>query len=349
MTIFGWDMSHYDEIPAGGGARVLDEGFSFVTHKAGGDANDAELGAWWSAFRGFRGRLLLGAYWVLYPGSPVSRADAFLARLDDKCPGWRDGPFILQVDCEIWNNDPTTKPGWSDIKTFCYRLRTKVPKLMPIVYASEGQYHDQLTGLGFPLWNARYRLGNTPGTASALYARSGGDSGAGWDEYSGQTPAIWQFTASATIAGQTTCDANAFRGTLGQLKALLAPGWTTEDDVALSDDDKTWIHNDIKALLEKDGAVARGLRAQPNNLSDSERTKLTDVIAGRLTPIIQSVDTDETAVTASIVQGVLSGLAGADGAAETIADAVVAALPPDLARQVVDEIGKRLSPAEPNG
>lgn len=56
---------------------------------------------------------------------------------------------------------------------------------------------------------------------------------------------------------------------------------------------------------------------------------------------ISGVDTDE----AAIVQGVLAGLAGADGAAETIADAVVAALPPDLAAQVVDEIAKRLTPA----
>jgi hypothetical protein len=50
--------------------------------------------------------------------------------------------------------------------------------------------------------------------------------------------------------------------------------------------------------------------------------------------------TDETA----IVQGVLAGLAGAEGAAETIADAVVNALPPDLAQQVVDEMAKRLAP-----
>jgi len=48
---------------------------------------------------------------------------------------------------------------------------------------------------------------------------------------------------------------------------------------------------------------------------------------------------------AAIVQGVLAGLAGADGAAETIADAVVNALPPDLAKQVVDEMAKRLAPA----
>lgn len=52
--------------------------------------------------------------------------------------------------------------------------------------------------------------------------------------------------------------------------------------------------------------------------------------------------TDEQA----IINGVLAGLAGADGAAETIANAVVSALPPDLAKQVVDEMAKRLAPPE---
>jgi hypothetical protein len=49
---------------------------------------------------------------------------------------------------------------------------------------------------------------------------------------------------------------------------------------------------------------------------------------------ISGVDTDE----AAIVQGVLAGLAGADGAAETIADAVVAALPSELATDVANQI-----------
>jgi len=46
---------------------------------------------------------------------------------------------------------------------------------------------------------------------------------------------------------------------------------------------------------------------------------------------------------AAIVQGVLAGLASADGAAQTIADAVVNALPTDLAQEVVAEMGRLLS------
>lgn len=255
MTIFGTDMSHYDAAPSSLGVNLVAEGFSFATHKAGGDAMDAEIGAWWNAVKGQRGKLLLGAYWVLYPGNPTGRADAFLARLDSQCPGWRDGPFILQLDCEDWTGNGSTKPGKVDIKAACDRLKAKMPKLTAIVYASQGQYTNGLAGLDYPLWNARYPVSGA-GSASAIYARAGGDSGKGWASYSGQVPAIWQFTSSATIAGQTTCDANAYRGTLAELTALLAPGW--EDDMALTDPDKAWIAAQIASVTAADKAQADG-------------------------------------------------------------------------------------------
>jgi hypothetical protein len=100
------------------------------------------------------------------------------------------------------------------------------------VYAPKWVYADSLAGLGYPLWASSYV--NGVGTGAALYSKAGRDTSSRWGAYSGQTPAILQFTSSATIAGQTTCDASAFRGTLDQLKALVAPGkdsmnWT--DDV----------------------------------------------------------------------------------------------------------------------
>jgi GH25 family lysozyme M1 (1,4-beta-N-acetylmuramidase) len=253
VIIFGLDFSHYDQVPDG--ARVVSEGFSFMTHKAGGDKDDPELAAWWKAMKPHRGEVLLGAYWVLYPGNPVGRADAFLARLDSQCPGWRDGPFILQVDCEIWNGDTSTKPGKADIKSFCDRLKAKMPKLRPIVYASSGQYGNSLNGLGYPLWNARYPS-SSAGAAATIYEHVGGDSGSGWSSYSGQVPAIWQFTSSATIAGQTTCDANAYRGTLAALTNLLAPGWEV-DDVELNDKygDQAWPARTLQDRLKDDAKL----------------------------------------------------------------------------------------------
>lgn len=172
--------------------------------------------------------MLAGAYWVLYPGSPATRADAFIARLDAACPGWRNVPFILQADCEEWNSNPGTVPSKAEIGAFCGRLIERMPKLQPIVYAPKWVYGDSLKGLGAPLWASAYVTGSSG--FKALYP---GDSSSRWAAYSGQVPAILQYTSSATIGGQSTCDANAYRGTLAELTALLAPGWS--DDVTPQD------------------------------------------------------------------------------------------------------------------
>lgn len=53
--------------------------------------------------------------------------------------------------------------------------------------------------------------------ASTLYTSAGGDSNPNWAAYGGLTPGIWQFTDSASVAGQKV-DANALKaGILGQL------------------------------------------------------------------------------------------------------------------------------------
>ncbi len=235
MTIYGWDLSHYDGPDS---TRAIAEGFEFLTHKAGGDANDSELAAWWDYMKGYRDRVLLGAYWVLYPGNPSGRADAFIARLDSQCDGWRNGPFILQIDAEIWGGDSSTKPSVSECNAFADRLQEVMPKLCPIGYLPEWVYGSSVSAFRYPLWASSYVStgGATSYAASALYP---GDSSSHWDAYGGNAPDILQFTSSATIAGQTTCDANAYRGTLQQLTALLAPGWA--DDMALTADDKNWI------------------------------------------------------------------------------------------------------------
>jgi GH25 family lysozyme M1 (1,4-beta-N-acetylmuramidase) len=219
-TIYGWDMSHYDAPNIG---TAVKEGYLFITHKAGGDATDNELDEWWASVRGLGPEAELGAYWVLYPGNPARRADLFLERLDTVCKGWRDrDSFILQVDCERWNGSQATVPGKADIKAFCDRLVARTGgRYRPIVYAPKWVYGDTLAGLGYPLWSSAYVSGS--GYGAKLYADAGGDSGPGWKAYSGQVPAVWQFTSHAVIAGQTTCDANAFRGPLSSLKSLTTP------------------------------------------------------------------------------------------------------------------------------
>jgi hypothetical protein len=346
MTIYGWDLSHYDGPDS---RRAVGEGFSFFTHKAGGDALDTELGPWWSLMKGYRASVLLGAYWVLYPGSPAARANEFVARLDSQCPGWRDGPFILQVDCERWGGDQGTVPGKADIKAFCDRLRYLAPKLVPVVYAPKWVYGDSLSGLGYPLWASNYVTGS--GSASKLYP---GDGSSRWDSYSGQVPLILQFTSSATIAGQTTCDANAYRGTLAQLTAKLAPGWAQEDEEAMAFIDTQAKFNDALdtyfAAQAKDsknpvgGCVTGhvvGNAASTVGLLLQVSTNNTTAALPQLAAIAKGValENAETEATAEEITAAFMASLGSIGA-EDAAAALVAVLGPEKARAVADAVAR---------
>lgn len=78
-----------------------------------------------------------------------------------------------------------------------------------------------------PLWSSQYPAGGS--NLASVYAAAGGDSGAGWGVYGGQTPALWQFSSSISVGGYPAIDVSAFRGTRAQLAALLggaSPGRT---------------------------------------------------------------------------------------------------------------------------
>lgn len=47
------------------------------------------------------------------------------------------------------------------------------------------------------------------------------DSGPGWQPYGGMAPSIWQYTDNFNLNG-TTCDFNAFKGTLDELKCVIS-------------------------------------------------------------------------------------------------------------------------------
>jgi len=278
------------------------------------------------------------------------RADRFIARLDATCKGWRDRPFILQVDCEEWGSNPGTVPGRADIEAFCDRLRVRAPKLRAIVYAPEWVYGNKLAGLDYPLWASRYVSGS--GAASKLYP---GDGSSKWGAYSGQTPAILQFTSSAVIAGQTTCDANAYRGTLAELTALVAPGWTEEiDDMPMTANEFVNLLQDdnvrralAAGVWKTDGVITAPADAAPN-ADGSPNTKWTGdgylgsirgaavsarTYANQALAAIAKLDgVDESA----IVSGVLAGLTP---------EAIAEAIPTDIAQQVVDELARRVQGA----
>lgn len=69
--------------------------------------------------------------------------------------------------------------------------------------------------------------------ASIEYTDAGGDAGPGWTPYGGVTPACWQFTDAALIAG-INVDCNAFRGSLADFRTLLGIPATTSPGGAMA-------------------------------------------------------------------------------------------------------------------
>jgi GH25 family lysozyme M1 (1,4-beta-N-acetylmuramidase) len=198
-------------------------GISFMTHKIGEGTSytDAKFGTFYKRAKA-AGIPLLGAYYVNHNGDQNAQADRMLTLLDSLAPGWRNGPFLLQIDAERWA-DGTPTPA--EVETFAHRLLAKAPQCVPFIYGPKWVYGDRLKGAGVPLWASNY--GSNP--AETFKAAYPGDKSDRWAAYSGQVPAVLQYASKTTIATQHTCDANAFRGTLAELVALTTP--KGEDDV----------------------------------------------------------------------------------------------------------------------
>lgn len=271
MTLFGCDLSDYDRQrgPVDVAAMARD-GISFLSHKAtegtsithkyyAQTLNDARAA----------GISLLGAYMVVRTpgnggaGSIGAQVSYLLSYLDGQTPWWRSEPgFFIQVDLERWSYD-SVAPAYG--AQAAQLLRTQTGHWV-VEYASKGQYADSLASPA-PLWNANYptwssTLGRCPAAPyRQAYANSGGDSGPGWATYSGQTPVFWQFSDNATIGGQPGCDADAFRGSLDELHALITGGTDMRTtDYGVAGIDKYTTDDLVAALIlnyDPEGAQGR--------------------------------------------------------------------------------------------
>jgi glycosyl hydrolase family 25 len=236
MTVFGWDASHYDgALTVADLQRAKSEGIVLFTHKVGeGLGNLDPLGT--EALNAARsaGMPVIGAYWFGHNADdPKAEAGKFLAVLDLQIPWWRQFPnFILQADCETEAGQGKPSATWQ--KTFCDTLGAESGCLV-FDYASRGEYGR--ISVGHPMWNANYGT-NPRGPFATVYP---GDHSPGWTGYP-DTPTLLQFGSNTTIAGKTTCDANAYRGTVEALLTL-----TERADMALTDADvqKIWAYDGI--------------------------------------------------------------------------------------------------------
>jgi hypothetical protein len=251
----GIDASHYDgTLTRQILARAKAEGIAFFTHKIAEGLSDTEGAHDDTALAAARdaGIGLLGGYVV--PRSSASHAtvaaqvDRWLALADAGEPWWRTWPgWFWQVDLERWSYDNV--PAAVGVAA-ALELRRRTGR-WTILYASHGQYPDGLgdwIAAGGPLWNADY-TGRPVGGFQAMYP---GDSWqplhgtgtaawrGGWAPYGDpkkpKKPTILQYTSSATIAGLTTCDANAYCGSLDQLTSMITKG-----DAGMAD--LTWNHS----------------------------------------------------------------------------------------------------------
>jgi GH25 family lysozyme M1 (1,4-beta-N-acetylmuramidase) len=253
-NVYGWDASNFDwdRGPMDLAAAARD-GIQFFTHKAseGGGTTHSHYG---EALRRARdaGIPVLGAYHVVRSSPSVAtQVNHFLSYLDSQTPWWRTWlDWFLQVDLEKWSYDAVPA---SVGEAFADLVEQRTGR-RAVIYASRGQYGNELTGTSHLLWNANY--GTNPVLRfTTAYGVRGGDTGPGWVAYSGRMPTIWQYGSQTIIGNQPGCDANAFRGTLPQLKSLLRPTPIGDENMQRTAKDaqgQSWIGDGIlrRALTE---------------------------------------------------------------------------------------------------
>ncbi|MFF5176197.1 hypothetical protein ACFY3U_26730 [Micromonospora sp. NPDC000089] len=218
MTLYGWDTSDYDVSRGLTRARVAASaglGIRFLTSKGTEQTPSnifRSLSCGWILAAGRdAGIPYLGVYVVVRSGvSPATQAQTVIAYADENLGWWRSWPgFFWQIDLERWPYDDVAPAVGVEVG---HELEARTGRTA-VMYASKGQYGSSPLG-DFPRWNANYPH-NLDESFTAAYARAGGDSGPGWVAYGTPSalPRIWQYTSTARIGAQQTCDANAFRGT----------------------------------------------------------------------------------------------------------------------------------------
>jgi len=213
MTTFGWDDSHWGGIPT---AR---DGIDFYTHKCAEGHHfykDTEYKQAMTSAKAL-GIPVLGAYFVNHPGTVVDQVDWFLEVVKAETPWYKDVPWIWQIDAEKFPQMDRA-PNLAEINAFGDLIcsRTGMSASSVIAYAPKWLYGNTLVGLKYKLWASSYVSGVR--SYETLYP---GDTSVRWAPYSEQTPIILQYSSSSLIAGQVTCDANAYRGTLDSLIKML--------------------------------------------------------------------------------------------------------------------------------
>ncbi|SHY96944.1 gp50 protein [Mycobacteroides abscessus subsp. abscessus] len=222
VTIFGIDISNNNGVVDID--RVKAEGFQFVWAKVSEGATFKDT--FWPRTRDWcrQAGLLLAGYHYVREGDANAQADTFVAQLGDKSI-----PAMLDFE-----------DGSGGIENFWAVKNAIEARGVRVALSYIPRWYWQRIGSpdlsGVPgLIQSSYVTGT--GYASALYP---GDDNSRWAPFGGKAPDILQFTSQAQVAGKIL-DANAFRGTVEDLKALLRGGPTAPGEPEAPDYDReTW-------------------------------------------------------------------------------------------------------------
>lgn len=205
--LYGIDISHHQG--AFDLARTRAEGFDFAFFKAteGESFVDAQFAA--NLRAGAEAGLLVGAYHYQRADSSAAAQAAHIAAT---VPA--HVPVILDVE---------DGGGDANLSRDILGRLAATGHRSPLLYLPRWYWEQigspDLGGLP-PLWYSRY-ASNDGGYASVIYERYRDFYDAQWGGYGGLGVAVLQFTASATVAGVSPVDANAYRGTREELAGLL--------------------------------------------------------------------------------------------------------------------------------
>lgn len=306
MAIYGWDASDFDHSRGPMDMRAARaDGIDFYTHKATeGTSVKHHPGPSMAAARA-AGIPFLGCYLVPRSGPSVAaQVDYFLAWVNLQVPWWREFPgWFWQMDTEHWSYDQVSAQRGHDVAV---ELAKRTGKRV-LHYAPKWAYGDSVPG-DEPLWASSYVSGS--GHYRSLYP---GDRSSKWAAYSGRTPAILQYSSSARIGNQNTCDASAFRGTVADFAALIGAAiTTTEGDDVSEHTDKVidaWRQGNQTA---EDGSEVEPVkwRIRDEEWQRSVDAKLATLAAGGVSPAAL-VDALKTALADPAVRQLLVDAANA--------------------------------------
>lgn len=262
MTVWGCDISRYQGDVSW--SRVKAAGISFATIKAS-EGTPTETYAstrdyFRREFRELRASgMVPGAYHVIRSVDTAAQIDWFLDQI--VAAGGDPAECILQLDYEKWTYD---FPSYAKLKSCVAELKRRVPGAKPIMYTGKWVW-DQVTGepanaaadLGCTLWDSNY------GTNPAVNYRTAypGDSSYRWRGYGGWPVAsVLQYGSRTSIDGVSGyCDANAYRGTLAEFRALLlASDGGTVPDVGVDIGEKVPLAKWVVEAFQDDPGVADG-------------------------------------------------------------------------------------------